>query len=290
MKKIYILIIITLCCMISFTSVSTNAESIETYEFDNSYIETLETAKDSLILDSEITELYEDSISVVDGKYVFEGEKYDENYDFINNNINIINSLVDQSIVTVSEDKDVSLNIDEELFSEFGFSNLKISWKGFDLKMDRSFMSTMGVLCLLARYTNGSVAKTLMNGYRDVSEITNKLKNVAFTTENMAYNMSSRNFNKASILLSSDGSLNSYVMGLVSTGVTAYVAFKIAMSAASFGVSTIITTVVNFLVARLLPTYVDCFFMFFGGICGWYSTCVWKTRWIFSFGTTVILL
>lgn len=92
MKKIYILIIITLCCMISFTSVSINAESIETYEFDNSYIETLETAKDSLILDSEITELYEDSISVVDGKYVFEGEKYDENYDFINNNINIINS------------------------------------------------------------------------------------------------------------------------------------------------------------------------------------------------------
>lgn len=102
----------------------------------------------------------------------------------------------------------------------------------------------------------------------------------------MAYNMSARTLNEASILLAPDGSLNSYAMGLLSAGVTAYVAFKIAMSVASFGVSTIITTVVNFLVSRLLPTYGDCFFMFFGGM---YSKCVWKTRWIFSFGTTVIL-
>lgn len=78
----------------------------------------------------------------------------------------------------------------------------------------------------------------------------------------MAYNMSARTLNKASILLAPDGSLNSYAMGLLSAGVTAYVAFKIAMSVASFGVSTIITTVVNFLVSRLLPTYGDCFFMF----------------------------
>lgn len=105
----------------------------------------------------------------------------------------------------------------------------------------------------------------------------------------MAYNMSARTLNEASILLAPDGSLNSYAMGLLSAGVTAYVAFKIAMSVASFGVSTIITTVVNFLVSRLLPTYGDCFFMFFGGMCVMYSKCVWKTRWIFSFGTTVIL-
>lgn len=62
--------------------------------------------------------------------------------------------------------------------------------------------------------------------------------------------MSARTLNEASILLAPDGSLNSYAMGLLSAGVTAYVAFKIAMSVASFGVSTIITTVVNFLVSR----------------------------------------
>ena len=33
------------------------------------------------------------------------------------------------------------------------------------MTMDRSFMSVMGVLCMLARYTNGSVAKTLMNSF-----------------------------------------------------------------------------------------------------------------------------
>lgn len=289
MKKIYLLIITVLCCLICFTSVTVNVSAIDTNDYDESYSETVELATESLILDDKIAELYEDSISVVDGKYIFEGDKLDENYDFINSNIEMVNALAEQNIVNVSEDKDVSLNIDEELFSEFGFSNLKLNWKGFDVTMDRSFMSVMGILCLLARYTNGSVAKTMMNSYSDVTEITNKMRNVAFTAENMVYNMSARSLNRASILLAPDGSLNSYAMGLVSTGVTAYVAFKIAMSVASFGVSTIITTVINFLVARLLPTYVDCFFMFFGGMCGWYSTCVWKTRWIFSFGTTVIL-
>lgn len=289
MKKIYLLIITFLCCIICFTSIDFDVLAIEENSSDELYSETVELMKESLILDEEIADLYEDSISVADGKYIFECDEADENYNFINSNIELVNSLAEQGIVSVSDDKDVSLNIDEELFSEFGFSNLKLNWKGFDVSMDKSFMSIMGIVCLLARYTNGSVAKTLMNGYSDVTEITNKMKNVAFSAENMAYNMSARNLNKASVLLAKNGSLNSYAMGLLSTGVTAYVAFKIAMSVASFGVSTIITTIVNFLVARLLPTYVDCFFMFFGGMCGWYSTCVWKTRWIFSFGTTVIL-
>ncbi len=289
MKKIYLLIISSLVCGIFFMIVKINVYAVGTNDYDDIYSEAVELTKETLILDDKISELYEDSISVVDGKYVFDGDKYDENYDFIISNIEIVNTLAEQDVVSVTEEKDVLLNIDEELFSEFGFSNLKISWRGFDVTMDRSFMSAMGILCMLARYTNGSVSKVFMNSYSDVSEITEKLKNVAFSVENMAYNMSSRALNKASILLAPDGSLNSYAMGLLSTGVSAYVAFKIAMSVASYGVSTIITTIINFLVARLLPTYVDCFFMFFGGMCGMYSKCVWKTRWIFSFGTTVIL-
>lgn len=165
MKKIYLLIITVLCCVILFMNVDFNVYAVGTDDCDDVYSEAVELTKESLVLDDEISDLYEDSISVVDGKYVFEDDKYDENYDFINSNIEIVNLLAEQDVVSVTEEKDVLLNIDEELFSEFGFSNLKISWKGFDMTMDRSFMSVMGVLCMLARYTNGSVAKTLMNSF-----------------------------------------------------------------------------------------------------------------------------
>ena len=67
MKKIYLLIITVLCCVILFMNVDFNVYA--------------------------------------DGKYVFEGDKYDENYDFINSNIEIVNLLAEQDVVSVTEEK-----------------------------------------------------------------------------------------------------------------------------------------------------------------------------------------
>ena len=105
MKKIYLLIITVLCCVILFMNVDFNVYAVGTDDFDDVYSEAVELTKESLVLDDEISDLYEDSISVVDGKYVFEGDKYDENYDFINSNIEIVNLLAEQDVVSVTEEK-----------------------------------------------------------------------------------------------------------------------------------------------------------------------------------------
>lgn len=105
MKKIYLLIITVSCCVILFMNVDFNVYAVGTDDCDDVYSEAVELTKESLVLDDEISDLYEDSISVVDGKYVFEGDKYDENYDFINSNIEIVNLLAEQDVVSVTEEK-----------------------------------------------------------------------------------------------------------------------------------------------------------------------------------------
>ena len=288
MKKVYKIIIFVLISLLTF--VASSYVKVGAVEDEESKYEDLSNQiNETLRVDEDIALQYDYYVKVVDGKYYFECQTEDENYEMIMNNIELVNSLVEQDVVTIEEDKSVDFNFDEECFAEFGFTNFKLDWKGFDFSMDRSTMATMALVCLLARFTCAQVSSLFCNKYTNVTELNNTMRYTIFSARNLALNISSRGLNKASILLSEDGSLNSYAFGLISTGITAYVAFKVALAASSYGISTIISTVASLLAQRFLPTYIDCFFMFFGGVCGWYNNCVWKTRWFISFGTTVVL-
>lgn len=285
--KIYLLLlgIMILVIIFNITNYNSNANdnSInETYENFSNQIENVKQ------LDNEEIEEYGEFVDIVDGKYIFSynGEDNEETL-FIKQNIESINDLLLGGYAKLDGD-DVILENDDELYAQFGVSNVKWKWFGLNFKMDREMMVFVSIASLAVRALGGYVKNLILNGKLSTNNLNGMImkfinSNILSDTTYKTYCL--RTLNKSIILLDEKkGNVASTVEGLITAGIATLVTMQTALACSTGGISAIITQVLNYILGLFMPSYVDAFCMILGGGFGLYKICNAQIRWFKGFG------
>lgn len=239
-------------------------------------------------LDAETIELYDDYISVVDGKYVFNySGQHNEDVDFIEQNIISINQLVDVGAAYLYNDE-VVLYDSDELSIQFGVSNVKWHWYGVNFKMDREMMITVAIASIAVRAFGSSIKSLISKGKATSSNIISKVKtSIKDIIKNPSFyeTVAVRKLNQSVILLDDNtNEVSGIVEGLITAGLATYVTIQTAIACSSAGVGAIIMQVFNYVLGLFMPSIVNAGLMIIGGALGCYTICNAQIRWFKGFG------
>ena len=174
--KLYITGILLMLVVIAFNTIDYNvyAEGVNENENYELFVEQIQEVS---VLDEETINTYDEYVSIVDGQYVF---TYDgivnEDVEFILQNIESINTLVQEGAAYIDEN-DVILYEEDELAAQFGVSNVKWHWYGVNFKMDREMMITVAIAALAVRAVGGGVKSLVSKGKGTSSGLLNTVKN-----------------------------------------------------------------------------------------------------------------
>ena len=285
--KLYITGILLMLGVIAFNTIDYNvyAEGVNENENYELFVEQIQEVS---VLDEETINTYDEYVSIVDGQYVF---TYDgivnEDVEFILQNIESINTLVQEGAAYIDEN-DVILYEEDELAAQFGVSNVKWHWYGVNFKMDREMMITVAIAALAVRAVGGGVKSLVSKGKGTSSGLLNTVKNFIKTVVKSPATyetMGVRKLNQTVIMLDEKtGEITGVVEGLITAGLATYVTVQTAIACSTAGVGAIIMQVFNYVLGLFMPSVVDSILMVIGGAFGIYTVCNAQIRWFKGFG------
>lgn len=285
-KNMFMLVIFSMICigLYNICIINVDAESNE-----SNYASLCEEITYSNILDQETIEKYSDYIEIIDGRYVFTCDSSDEDTSLIMNNIEIVNSFINNDEGYLTEDGLV-FYCEDELTTQFGFSSVKWHWYGVDMTMNDEMIIAVCVATIAVNFISG---RQLTNAIKNksftsvIDAITSYIMSKIGSVSNMISLMGSRGYARLIDKYGSYNTISTVINTTLSTILYAGLGVLTVACFASGGAAAVVWSIISYVIGTFTPGLISTTVLFVSSICGIVNTAKMKIRWLRGWGTNL---
>ncbi len=287
LKKITFFSVALMLCVIVFNMTAFSVSAI-----DNSDYEKLcDEIKVANQLDEAKISEYQDYVTVVDGKYEFDCDICNDDTKMILENIRIVNDFVDRNEGFLCDDGLV-FYCEDELATQFGFTNVNWHWYGVDLTMDKEMIITVCTTSLIVNLLSASKLKdAIARGSSAFSSIGNQIASYTRATigtnSKMIELFGSKLYSRLIDRYGSYDKLTAVFDTIVSTAVVSAFGVLTVASVASCGTAAIVWSIISYVIGLFTPGVISSTICLIGACTNVITTATMKIRWFCGWGTNL---